>query len=547
MKIFLFLILFAGCFANESASPPIVIEEGKTLIDRLNSLTFIATDNEEVKVYDEVDKIFLDKYLFIPDECAFLKIVRPYFCSCISMQTLNSLTKEIEDYYRSNGYPLVSVKVMPGDITDGNIKISVIIARLGEVTSFGAKYFSNKFIKKQIKTDPNEMISSDRMLSDIIWINQNPFYSTHIIYERGQKLGETNIILQTEDRFPLRPFWGYDNTGYFISGVNRYYTGFNYGNVFNLGHQLTFQIMSADKFKYWLGETTSYTIPLPWRQVLKFFGNYLSTKPHQQQKGVHLKGHSWQVSGRFMEPFIKWSVRHNFTFGVDFKRNFNFLSFVQAPVLNKQIDILQFLLGYDFIQNDRLGTTTGGLTLYLSPGNATPFNNNIAFAYQRVGAQSSYYYAIVNFERVTFLWKKFSWAINSWGQYTKNKLLPSEEMSIGGFSTVRGYKENRLLGDFGIVIRNELRTPLIAPTKKHNNKIGQFQLLGFVDYGKVTEVDPSLLFRKSSSLASAGCGLRWNEKEHFDLRIDYGWQLIESLVSSHSGQGRLHVGINAAY
>jgi hemolysin activation/secretion protein len=86
-------------------------------------------------------------------------------------------------------------------------------------------------------------------------------------------------------------------------------------------------------------------------------------------------------------------------------------------------------------------------------------------------------------------------------QLTKDALLSFEQFAIGGYSSVRGYRENQLVRDNGLAASIEIRIPLLR------RSLGQplAELAPFYDFGKSWNQDrrtPSL-----RSLSSAGIGL----------------------------------------
>lgn len=102
-------------------------------------------------------------------------------------------------------------------------------------------------------------------------------------------------------------------------------------------------------------------------------------------------------------------------------------------------------------------------------------------------------------------------------QLTTSSLLTLEQFSIGGADTVRGYRQNQLIADNGILGSVEVRVPLTS-----NPSV--LQLVPFFDIGKVwnhrgPNPDPA-------TLASLGLGLRWQIGNDLALRLDYGIPLI---------------------
>ncbi len=106
-------------------------------------------------------------------------------------------------------------------------------------------------------------------------------------------------------------------------------------------------------------------------------------------------------------------------------------------------------------------------------------------------------------------------------QIANDALFGAEQFSVGGFNTVRGYRQDAILTDNGFLASAELRLPIT----KGFSESGILQIAPFVDYGKgwnnfdVSDPDPN-------NLASIGIGLLWQE-ENFNLRFDYGIPLID--------------------
>ncbi|GAP94254.1 ShlB/FhaC/HecB family hemolysin secretion/activation protein [Leptolyngbya sp. NIES-2104] len=102
-------------------------------------------------------------------------------------------------------------------------------------------------------------------------------------------------------------------------------------------------------------------------------------------------------------------------------------------------------------------------------------------------------------------------------QLTPDSLLSLERFSLGGVDTIRGYRQNQLVADNGVLGSVEARIPLTADPSV-------LQLVPFVEVGTVwnnRETDPD-----PATLASLGLGLRWLITPDLSLRLDYGIPLI---------------------
>ncbi len=104
------------------------------------------------------------------------------------------------------------------------------------------------------------------------------------------------------------------------------------------------------------------------------------------------------------------------------------------------------------------------------------------------------------------------------GQWTQDPLPAVEQLSVGGMESVRGYLENQLVRDRGIVASAEVRVPLIF------NKAGAgiLEVAPFVDFGGAWNVrnspDPTTIY-------SSGLGLRYSPNRHVSAQLYWGYRL----------------------
>ncbi|MEN9848999.1 MAG: hypothetical protein RL368_1739 [Pseudomonadota bacterium] len=96
-------------------------------------------------------------------------------------------------------------------------------------------------------------------------------------------------------------------------------------------------------------------------------------------------------------------------------------------------------------------------------------------------------------------------------QLSKKELLPLEKFALGGATTVRGYRENQLIRDNGLIASLEWRIPIskwrMDGMTSGNLEEGMLQIAPFFDYGRAWNTHADTL--EPRFLASAGVGLRW--------------------------------------
>jgi hemolysin activation/secretion protein len=112
-------------------------------------------------------------------------------------------------------------------------------------------------------------------------------------------------------------------------------------------------------------------------------------------------------------------------------------------------------------------------------------------------------------------------------------LLSVEKLAIGGARTVRGYRENQLVRDQGLIASLELRVPLLFDDSGES-RVG-LTLAPFVDFGigkdKYIGV-PGLDDPRSDELFSVGAGLLWNWWKPLYVEVYYGADLKDAASDS---------------
>ena len=105
-------------------------------------------------------------------------------------------------------------------------------------------------------------------------------------------------------------------------------------------------------------------------------------------------------------------------------------------------------------------------------------------------------------------------------QLAADPLIPTEQFSLGGGTTVRGYRQDALLTDSGFSAAAELRIP-IARLSKLNASL---QFSPFIDFGTGWNTDDEAT--EFSTLLGTGFGLVLQTEKKLSARIDWGFPLI---------------------
>lgn len=164
-----------------------------------------------------------------------------------------------------------------------------------------------------------------------------------------------------------------------------------------------------------------------------------------------------------------------------------------------------------------------------------------AAAYERVAAGSDRRFTLlragVNYQ--TRMQGDWIGGVRLHGQYTREHIVPSEQIGAGGAMSVRGFDERAVGADKGVVGSIEIYTPEIM---KHT------RLLAFTDYAHLSNNkntrNRNLIF-DSERIASAGLGVRYAD-EQFSLALDYASILKDADKSRLAGQNSRRWNLSAS-
>ncbi|MCI0381778.1 MAG: BamA/TamA family outer membrane protein [Chlamydiae bacterium] len=532
----------------------------KPIISALRGVVLVA-DKKDVGKLDPEDFLGMQAYgIEIP--CGIEKLrcnLEPFFIGQpLTTDLLYRLKKEIIEFYQKCKRPVVIITLPEQEITNGVVYLVVTETKLGEICVEGNRWFPASRYKNLIRMKPGSRINTDRLLSDLAWINRNPFRRADLFFTPGKDLGTTDIKLMVKDHIPLRVYAGGDNTGSDITGNTRFFTGVTWGNALFLDHIAEYQYTTSRDFKKFQMHSGNYTIPLPWHHFLFFFGGYCTIEPKINRFFQSNSAHTAQASIRYVAPFGKTykNTLKQFAIGFDWKNTDNNLNFVSdgnmIPIVTKTINLTQFMGGFSYGKETNHHKITASIDLFWSPGKILHENQSDKdFNNLNPGAVNNYVYGRATLGEVIYFLHKWAFSVLTRGQFTNHVLLQSEEFGLGGYDTVRGFNERELNADNALCVNVELRTrPLhLFKWKKRRDDL---IILAFFDYGlghlkfRGPQVTPpvameTLVVRKYEYLMSFGPGIRYTIAPNLMFRFDWGIKLHKAF-SSDSSWSKVHLG-----
>jgi hemolysin activation/secretion protein len=477
----------------------------------------------------------------------------------LTKRLLDRVSRYVIDYHRQKERPLVDV-IIPAqeDATDGNVQLIITEFVVNEIDVAGNKYFSSENVRNGLRLKAGDRIDAGAVVRDLNGLNSNPFRRVDLIYRRADVLGRTDITMRVTDRNPRRFFVGYENNGTPLTGRDRYFAGFNFGNLWGEAHQASYQFSTSEdifngesiKDLAFQSHAATYLAPLPWLDTLLFFGTYQRATPTIVPVGAPAgvafdqTGENIQLSARYIKPLRSGSPgRQQIAVGYDFKQSDNNLLFGGTSVSANATQIHQARIEYSGTRYFKFGTLSVGNELTLSPGGIGRRNTDAAF--RPSGTQSGVPEANASYivNRLTIsqsfnLPARFSFVARAIGQVASSNLLPSEQLPIAGAEFVRGYDPNAIIGAEGYLLRGQLFLPDFNPLGRAGIAPDRMQFGLFYDHGYARDVDRVPGTTQGVRTEGAGISFTYDIRPALAVRLDYGWQL-RALPGSTGAKGEL--------
>jgi hemolysin activation/secretion protein len=532
-----------------SAPTPTVPVANAPLIEKLHAIVLVAKPEAvQASGVSPTPQGLVIQDLPLLERADFRAKLTPYLGQTLTESGLSELNKVIVVYCRERRRPVVEVIVPEQDVTSGVLQLLVVEGRLGKIRVESGRWFNAEQLRSQLRIQPGEVIESRKIMTDLDWINRNPFRPVDIVYGSGENFGETDLIVRPRDRFPVRFYTGYEDSGTDLTGDERWLGGFNWGNAFGLDGQLNYQFTTSSDFQASTTHSAVYVQPLPWRHILTVFGSYGESEA-QFNKDFNIRGLSWQSSMRYEIPLPIWGpLHHAWSTGFDFKQTNNNLAFGGKQVFDTTTDVAQFVWAYQASAVDAFGESSFRGQLFYSPGDWTDNAKKPNYQAQRSRADPEYVYGNIEIGRVTRLPWQFTASNKMTFQWSEANLLVSEQLGLGGYASVRGYEEREVNSDQGWILNNELRLPPFSLGQLVGlaNAQDQLQFLGFWDYAVGSNRFRLRGENPTTELSGVGPGLRFTFASYLSVRADYGFQLLDTGFNKRNN-GRWHLGITFSY
>ena len=444
-------------------------------------------------------------------------LTQPYQNRKVNFDELLELRSEIVQLYARKGY-ITSGAFIPNnqDLSMGIVQIQVVEGELEQIEIGGLRRLRAGYVRSRLERATMSPLNQRRIEEALQLLQLDPLIEqVNTELAAGSTPGR-NILRVSLKEAPAfhAAIVVANNQSPSIGSIESSLT-VSHDNLLGFGDRLSAQYGRTEGLNLY---DLNYTIPVNARNgTLSFrYNNEISRIIQQDFRNVGIRSKTQSYSLNFRQPLLR-TLTSEFavSLGLDLRRSQTYIlnnipfSFTEGPENGRsKVTVLRFSQDWVDRGTKRVLAARSQFSLGIGAFDAT--SNNL-------GTDGRFFSWLGQFQWVQQLSPRNLLVARIDAQLTPNSLLSLERFSIGGVDTVRGYTQNQLVADNGILSSVEVRVPLTFDPRV-------LQLAPFFAVGTVwnnREIDPNL-----ATIASLGLGLRWLIASDLSLRLDYGIPLI---------------------
>ncbi|MZH05307.1 MAG: ShlB/FhaC/HecB family hemolysin secretion/activation protein [Nitrospinae bacterium] len=460
----------------------------------------------------------------------------------VSLALIYRFAEKITTKYRNDGYLLSRAIVVPQKIKNGVVTIQVVEGYIGNLKIRGpvkgSKIFLKSYGKGLLRSSPLKAKDLERYL---LLIDDLPGVAVEsVLVPSKDEPGASELVLTLKHK-DMDANGGIDNRGSKFNGPIQLRGGVSSNSALGIYDRLGFQGIFTSQPDELLFFNGFGEVPISSEGTKLFISGSISkSEPGSSLKQFEVEGDSNTFTMRVSHPFIR-------SRGKNLKGYFGFTSrnsetdLLGSNITTDRLRILNMGMAYDFVDRYR-GVNLIAVDLFkgINIFDATePGSGNLS----RADGRSDFTKLSGEMLRLQQLWSGWSFLTSLGWQYAFDPLLSSEEFGLGGSQFVRAYDPSEVTGDQGVALKLELQKGI----KTDLNYLKSFQAYLYFDHGLVALRNTTAVQDETSSLTSAGLGVRANINEWLNGYLEVGQPLSGDVNAEGDNDPRIFFSLNARY
>lgn len=386
------------------------------------------------------------------------ELIAPYEGRCLGVGQFNALLKAITNAYLEQGLVTTRAYLPQQNLASGTLLIIVVEGRLEGLDSSAVA--SPRELAMAFPGKPGDVLDLRELEQLVDQLGRLPSRRAELELVPGQAVGSSRVRLQGEREKPWRVSANRHNNGDISTGEQQAGLGLDWDSPLGLADQLSLRASRdtvSDRWRHSESQGLNYSLPWGWWT----FSYSYNQSYYRTRDGID--GYLYKFDGdNEVHQLRAERVLHRdnvsktqLNLGLSHLRTNNYIDDFLMEVSSTRLTETQ--LGFN--HGRRIGTAfvnldagwqqgTGALD---AQGAGDPHHDDPVARYNKYTLTLSY---LQPFE----LWgERLSFDSLASGQKSEDVLYSPQRISIGGYNSVRGFKDQTLTGDSGGYWRNQLR------------------------------------------------------------------------------------------
>jgi hemolysin activation/secretion protein len=388
------------------------------------------------------------------------RLLEPYVNQCLGVPQLNELLKTITDAYLEKGLVTSRAYLPQQDLSSGHLQVLVVEGRLEGLKGAEDSELSERELAMSFPGKPGELLNLRDIEQMVDQLNRLPSNSARMELTPGQNIGGSEVLVQNIPQKPWRAGLSRHNDGQKSTGEQQWGASLDWDSPLGLADQLALRgghDAISDHQKTSRNAMLYYNLPFGWWN-LSYTYSESEYRALGQANGFNFKqsGDSQNHQLRLERVVHRDAVsKTSLNTGLAYLRTNNFVADSKLAGSSNRISEAQFGINH----GRRVGNAFVNLDLGLQQGiGALDAQGDHEPGPGLPDARYRKYTATLSYLQPFQVWgESFSFSSLMTGQRSEDPLFSPQRMSLGGLSSVRGYKDQTLAGDSGGYWRNDLR------------------------------------------------------------------------------------------
>jgi hemolysin activation/secretion protein len=440
------------------------------------------------------------------------RILRQYEGASMTLEDVYAIADQLTAYYHSQGFGLANVTVPAQRVDEGVIHLEVIEGRVDRVRFSGNQVFSDAWLGTQIDTiGGGDVFRTSLMESEALYLNDIPGLSATAVISPGSEYGTSDVTFNVVED-PAKYRVSLDNYGRSSIGEWRWVADASFHGLRGRGDRLDIGgvISSASRMRF---AKVAYGFALGSQgERIRLSANrsyYRVGGPDFDD--LLISGYSNNFRLDYTRPIRRTRTESTLlSVGVTFTEAQSYSDFFADVLSRTEIALLEISYA---TQKRYSGGTIASMGVTVST-NFQPFELDPATGGVEGEQQRGKLDIYGNFTIPI----SGNWSLLARGrlQTSIDPLVDTQQMSLGGPGSVRGYGPSEVRGDRGVMASLEMFRHIDFGHLPASWSV-------FMEGGRVWRIEHalSLAADRTDDIFGAGIGLSINPGGSFAMRVEY--------------------------